>query len=60
MAGIKPFTNNQPLRGIISEGDLTGIKMNIDEPLKINYHGIDVYAVGPNSQELLRSKRSTS
>jgi gamma-glutamyltranspeptidase/glutathione hydrolase len=36
--------------GIITEADLAGIKANIDEPLKINYHGIDVYAVGPNSQ----------
>ena len=36
--------------GIITEADLKLMKATVDEPVKVNYKGIDVYAVGPNSQ----------
>jgi gamma-glutamyltranspeptidase/glutathione hydrolase len=36
--------------GIITEEDLKGMKAEVDEPVKTTYKGIDVYAVGPNSQ----------
>ena len=36
--------------GIITEEDLKGIKAEIQDPVKITFNGVDVYAVGPNSQ----------
>lgn len=36
--------------GLITEADLSSFKPTVDEPVKVNYRGIDVYAVGPNSQ----------
>ena len=36
--------------GLITEADLAGIQAEIEEPVKVNYRGVDVYAVGPNSQ----------
>jgi gamma-glutamyltranspeptidase / glutathione hydrolase len=36
--------------GIITEADLASIQAEIQEPVKVNYRGVDVYAVGPNSQ----------
>jgi gamma-glutamyltranspeptidase/glutathione hydrolase len=36
--------------GIITEADLKNVQAEIVEPVKVNYRGVDVYAVGPNSQ----------
>jgi gamma-glutamyltranspeptidase/glutathione hydrolase len=39
--------------GLITEADLAGIQAEIQEPIKVNYRGVDVYAVGPNSQGMV-------
>ena len=36
--------------GIITEADLRGVQAEVADPVKVNYRGVDVYAVGPNSQ----------
>jgi gamma-glutamyltranspeptidase/glutathione hydrolase len=39
--------------GLITEADLAGYKAFEDEPIRINYRGIDVYECPPNSQGMV-------
>ncbi len=36
--------------GLMTEADLASVKANEDEPIKVNYRGLDVYECPPNSQ----------